>query len=76
MVDVAEAQRRDRLAAVERHRQIAQLEGARPALARRAATPLGRALIYLGASLLRYSRADDPSVTKAYRASPRSIGLN
>ena len=76
MIDVAKAQHRDHLATAERNRQAAQLQQNQPTLARRAAAPVGRALIYIGASLLRYGRADEPSVTTPYRASSRSIGLN
>ncbi|HEX5691380.1 MAG TPA: hypothetical protein VFX76_15300 [Roseiflexaceae bacterium] len=76
MADVAEAQRRDLLTAAERHRQVVKLYEGQPPLARRAATPLGRALIYLGAGLLRYGRAEKPSFTRRYRASSRSVGMN
>ena len=69
-------QRRDFLAAAERDRQAAVLAAPRDALTRRAATPIGRALVHVGARLLRYGRAEAPVVTRPYRASTRSIRMN
>jgi hypothetical protein len=76
MVEVAKAQRHDQLQEAERHRLVAAFQGPQPALARRAAVTLGHALIGIGAGLLRYGRATKPVMTRRYRASSRSVGLN
>jgi hypothetical protein len=76
MVEVAKAQRHDQLQEAERHRLVAAFQGPQPALARRAAVTLGHALIGIGAGLLRYGRATKPAMTRRYRASSRSVGLN
>ena len=72
---IAQEQHRDRIAAAEQHRLVA---ACRPhlAVARRAARPLGRALVRLGATLLRYGRVESPADIQPYRASARSIQLN
>jgi hypothetical protein len=72
---IAQEQHRDRIAAAERRRMVAACQ---PALAvsRLAARPLGRALMRLGATLLRYGRVEAPAETRPYRASARSIRLN
>ncbi|MFL5803329.1 MAG: hypothetical protein ACJ8CR_16510 [Roseiflexaceae bacterium] len=75
-MQVQQEQRRDWLAAAERRRQTAIVSGARVALSRRVAAPLGAALVRLGARLLRYARAEAPTATRPYRASARSIRLN
>jgi len=69
----ARERRRDFLAAAERARMAAACSRPLP-LARRAARPLGRALLGLGAWLLRYGK--DESATHAYRPTTRSIELN
>jgi hypothetical protein len=73
---VSQEQRRDWLAAAERNRYIAAACGPRAAWPRRMAAPLGRALVRLGAGLLRYGHAEAPAITQPYRASSRSIRLN
>ena len=45
-------------------------------LARRAARPLGRALLRLGEGLLRYGQAEQPTLTVPYRTSVGSIEMN
>jgi hypothetical protein len=75
-MQVQQEQRRDWLAAAEQRRQAAIVGGPRAALSRRVAAPLGAALVRLGARLLRYGRAEAPTVTRPYRASARSIRLN
>ncbi len=74
--EIVREQHRDRIAAAEQRRRIAELCGPRLALSRRVASPLGRALVRLGASLLRYSHAERPEITRRYWASARSIKLN
>ena len=73
---VQQEQRRDWLAAAEQRRRAAIVCGPRAMFSRRVAAPLGRALMHLGASLLRYGRAEAPAATRPYRASTRSIRLN
>jgi hypothetical protein len=75
-MQVQQEQRRDWLAAAEKRRQSAAVCGPQTALSRRIAAPLGRALVRLGTTLLRYGRAEALVVTKPYHASPRSIRLN
>jgi hypothetical protein len=72
---IAQEQHRDRIAAAEQHRLAAACRP-RLAVARRAARPIGRALVRLGATLLRYGRAEAPAETQLYRATARSIRLN
>jgi hypothetical protein len=72
---VANEQRRDLLADAERRRQLAACEPVMP-LARRAARPLGRALVRLGTTLLHYGRDESPADIQPYRASAHSIQLN
>jgi hypothetical protein len=72
---VADERRRDWLAMAEQHRQIVAC-GPQITLARRVARPIGRALMVLGATLLRYGRADTPETARPYRASASSIRLN
>jgi hypothetical protein len=72
---IAKEQHQDRMAAAEQHRLAA---ACRPHLAvsRRAARPIGRALVRLGATLLRYGRAESPVEMQPYHASAGSIQLN
>jgi hypothetical protein len=72
---IAKEQFQDRIAAAEQHR-LAVACRPRLAVARRAARPLGRALMRLGATLLRYGRVESPAEIQPYRASARSIQLN
>ena len=72
---MAAEQHRDRIAAAEQHRLVRAC-APRLAVARRAARPIGRALVRLGATLLRYGRVESPAATQAYRATTRSIRLN
>jgi hypothetical protein len=60
----------------ERRRLVARVEGRRPSLARRAARPLGQALLRLGAGLLRYGQAEQPVAANSYRSSVGSIEWN
>ncbi len=76
VAQVSREQRSDWLAAAERRRRAALAREPRAALTRRAATPLGRALVRLGTGLLRYGRAESPVATSSNRASARSIRLN
>jgi hypothetical protein len=76
-MQVRQEQRRDWLAAAEQRRRAAAVCGPRAALSRRVAAPLGRALMRLGASLLRYGHAEAPAATtRPYHASTRSIRMN
>ena len=72
---IAQEQHRDRIAAAEQHRLVAAC-CPHIAVSRRAARPIGRALVRLGATLLRYGRAEAAEATRPYRASARSIRLN
>jgi hypothetical protein len=72
---LADEQRRDWLAKAEQRRLVAAC-GPQITLARRVARPIGRALMVLGATLLRYGRADTPETARPYRASASSIRLN
>jgi hypothetical protein len=71
----AQEQHRDRIAAAEQHRLAAACRP-RLAVSRRAARPIGRALMHLGATLLRYGRVEAPAEIQPYHASARSIQLN
>jgi hypothetical protein len=55
---------------------VARADQRRQSLARRAARPLGQALLRLGAGLLRYGQAGQPSAANAYRTSVGSIEWN
>ena len=72
---IAEEQHRDRMAAAEQHRMV---KACRPrmAVSRRAARPIGHALVRLGATLLRYGNVEQPADTRPYTVSARSIQLN
>jgi hypothetical protein len=59
-----------------RRRLVARAEGRKPSLARRAARPLGQALLRLGAGLLRYGQAEQPATANRYRRSAGPIELN
>jgi hypothetical protein len=66
----------DMLRQAEQRRLIARARQSHLTLTRRAARPLGHALLRLGAGLLRYGLADQPAATRAYRPSVGSIKLN
>ena len=72
---VAKEQLQDRIAAAEQHR-LAAACAPRLAVSRRAARPIGRALMRLGATLLRYGRVESPAEIQPYHASAHSIQLN
>jgi hypothetical protein len=72
---LAQERYNDMLRQAERRRQAAQVRVSRLTLTRRAARPLGRALLHIGSSLLRYGLVEQPT-TRAYRPSVRSIKLN
>ena len=72
---IAQEQYLDRVAAAEQHR-LAAACCPNIAVSRLAARPLGRALMRLGATLLRYGRVEAPIDTRPYHASVRSIRLN
>ena len=72
---VKREQLRDYLAAAERER-LAALYRPRLSLARRAARPLGRALLRLGTALQRYGRGETPVPMLDYQPSTGSIRLN
>jgi hypothetical protein len=73
---VAQERYRDALRQAERRRRAALGHPSRLALTRRAARPLGRVLLRLGVSLLRYGQVEPPSATRPYHPSVRSIKLN
>jgi hypothetical protein len=60
----------------EQRRLVARARQNQLTLTRRAARPLGHALLRLGASLLRYGLVDQPASRRVYRTSVRSIKLN
>jgi hypothetical protein len=66
----------DFLRQAERDRLAARTHTSRLTLSRRAARPLGQMLLRLGASLLRYGRAEQPAITYTYRPPVGSIELN
>jgi hypothetical protein len=72
---IAHEQHRDRIAAAEQRRLVAAC-GPQLAVSRRAARPLGHALMRLGATLLRYGRVESPADIQPYRTSAHSIRLN
>ena len=76
LVQVKQAQYRDYLAVAERDHLAARLRGPQLALARRMARPLGRALLQLGTSLLRYGRVESPTTTWDYGPTAGSARLN
>jgi hypothetical protein len=59
---MANERRRDWLAKAEQHRQIVAC-GPQITLVRQVARPIGRALMMLGATLLRYGRTESPVAT-------------
>ena len=74
--DVALQRRREQLGQAEQNRQLAMQRQLQLSLSRRAARPLGRVLLWLGAGLLRYGRVEAPVATRPYRPSIQSIELN
>ena len=75
-MQVQQERRGDWIAAAEQRRRAAAVCGPRAPLSRRVAAPLGRTLMRLGASLLRYGCAEAPAATRPFRASTRSIRMN
>jgi hypothetical protein len=73
---LAREQYQDKLRQAEQRRLAARVRQGRLTLLRRAARPLGRALLRLGASLLRYGLAEQPAASGPYRPSVGSIDLN
>ena len=76
LVQVKKAQYRDYLATAERDHLAAQLREPGLVLARRAARPLGHALLRLGASLLRYGRIESTVTIPDQRPAASSARLN
>lgn len=72
---IAREQQAEWLIKAEQQR-IAEACPAQDTLVRQMAGPLGSALIWLGAHLLRYGRTEQPPITRRYRASARSIRMN
>ena len=72
---VKREQLRDYLTAAERDR-LAALYRPRLSLARRAARPLGRALLRLGTALQHYGQVESPVTMLDYLPSTSSIRLN
>ena len=75
-VQVKLEQLRDYLATAERDHLAAQLRAPQLVLTRRAARPLGHALLRLGALLLRYSRIESSTAILEYGPPARSARLN
>jgi hypothetical protein len=73
LADVLREKQRDFHTEAERQRLL-NCCAPQPTFTRRAATPLGRALIYVGAQLLRYGRAENLASTAPYRAPSRRSG--
>ena len=73
---IAQAHYDERLAAAAQSRLVARARRSRRTIAHGAALLLGRALLRLGAGLLRYSRAETPTTMPVYRPSTGSIRLN
>ena len=72
---IAQERYNDMLRQAEQRRQIARARVGHLNFTRRAARPLGRALLYIGTRLLRYGLVEQPT-TRMYRPSVRSIKLN
>jgi hypothetical protein len=66
----------DLLREAERNRLASRARQGQLTLPRRAARPLGRVLLRLGVSLLRYGLVETPTTTRPYHPSARSIEMN
>jgi hypothetical protein len=66
----------DLLREAERNRLASRARQGQLTLPRRAARPIGRVLLRLGASLLRYGLVEAPTTTRPYHPSVRSIEMN
>ena len=66
----------DLLREAERNRLASRARQSQLTLPRRAARPIGRVLLRLGASLLRYGLVETPTTTRPYHPSARSIEMN
>jgi hypothetical protein len=73
---VAQERYDDMVRQAARRRLAARVRPPALALSRRAARPLGRALLRLGAGLLRYGQVEQPAATRPYRPPVRSVELN
>ena len=74
--EIARERYREYLATAAQERRIVGARGPQLTFTRRAARSLGRALLRLGAGLLRYGRAENAATMEVYRPSARSITLN
>jgi hypothetical protein len=68
--------RREMLEVAERERILASVLPPRVPFARRAVCPLGRALVWLGAALLRYGRGEQVAAMPVYRVKTQSLWKN
>lgn len=68
--------RQEMLDVAERERLLASVLPPRVPFARRAVCPLGRALVWLGVSLLRYGKAETSAAMPVYRVKTQSVWKN
>jgi len=73
---IARERYQDLLREAERNRLASRARKDQLTLPRRAARPIGRVLLRLGASLLRYGLVETPTTTRPYHPSARSIEMN
>ena len=73
---IARERYEDYLREAAQRRLVTRARAGQLTLSRRAARPLGKLLLRLGAGLLRYGQAEQPTVTRPYHPSVGSIELN
>jgi hypothetical protein len=73
---VALRNRQEMLDVAERERLLAAARPPRVPFVRRAVCPLGRALVWLGAALLRYGRGEQVAAMPVYRVKTQSLWKN
>src|SRR5262245_37493099 len=72
---IARERYQDYLRQAELSRLASRARASQLSLSRRAARPLGQALLRLGVSLLRYGQVEQPTLTLPYRRSVSSIEM-
>jgi hypothetical protein len=73
---VALRNRQEMLDVAERERMLVSVLPPRVPFVRRAVCPLGRALVWLGAALLRYGRGEQVAAMPVYRVKTQSLWKN
>ena len=73
---IARERYKDMLREAEQSRLAKRARANQLTLTRRAARPLGRALLRLANGLLRYGQAEQPALTVPYRTTVGSIEMN